>query len=178
MFFRKPNFWYSSNAYEIFIDTDNFQRSIKHTNARLLGAIECERLAVHSLEHHKSRNENHVHTLITLQEPMPAMERYVWALILHSDIYRSASVMMRHLNNVPHPDILITPTKFKREPNDICFCKEKHNAATMEKCEAATRLRGELRITGFFGVPSKSGFNIFERFEFFNFMQSWERNNK
>lgn len=149
-------FWYVAKHNEIFVDTDNYSRSVKHTARRLLGAIKCGRLDVAAIEWHPSSSEDHIHTIITLQNFMPAVERYVWALILHSDIYRTASTIMRDLYAVPAPDILITPHRFKRAPDDVCCCEQKHKAAVMEKCPAATRLRGDDRIKGFFGLPDNA----------------------
>lgn len=154
------NFWYVSQSNEIFVDTDNFSRSIKHTTARLLGAIKCGRLRVSDIEFHTSKNENHIHTLITLAEPMQAIERYTWAIVLHSDIYRAASTIMRQLYGVAAADVFITPTRFKREPDVICECDSKHKAQTMLTCPAAFQLRGEDRIRGFFGLPDNSNWTL------------------
>jgi hypothetical protein len=154
------NYWYSSRPNEIFIDTDNFHRSIKHTCARLLGAIECGKLKVQNIEFHQSQSKDHVHTIITLQNRMPAMERYIWAMVLHSDIYRTAATIMRCMHGVSNADVLISPEKFKREPDDFCECATKHNAQTMIVCPAAIRLRGEDRIKGFFGKPDNRGWSL------------------
>lgn len=143
-------FWYVSRDNEIFIDTDNVSRSIGHTCARLLGAIKNHKLDVTNIEWHES-SDNHIHAIIRLRTPMPAMQRYIWAMILHSDIYRAACNMMRHINDIPAADILITPHCFARTPDDICYCKEKHSAAVMQDCPAAERLRGVYRVAAFFG---------------------------
>lgn len=154
------NLWYVARPNEIFIDTDNFARSIKHTAARLAGAIKCGRLHVKNLEFHASRNENHIHTIITLHNEMPAIERATWALILHSDIYRAASTIMRTLYNVPCSDILITPNPFLRSPDAVCECEEKHSSQVMLACPAAFQLRGESVARGFFGLPDNSGWTL------------------
>lgn len=150
------NFWYVSTEYEILIDTDNAHRSFKHFDMRLQGAIESEKLAVYSIETHSSTRPNHLHTLITLKKPMDAIERQVWAIILHSDIYRGCCNIMRAIKNVPSPDLLITPLQFMRKFDAVCFCETKHNAETMFHCPVALELRGEERTLGFFGKPKKN----------------------
>lgn len=146
-------FWYVARPNEIFIDTDHVSRSIKHTCKRLLGAIKCARLNVVKIESHNSTSEDHVHMIISLGERMGQVERAVWALVLHSDIYRAACTIMRSLDGVPAPDILITPHRFDRAPDDVCNCVWKHDAVTMQKCPAAIKLRGDDRVKGFFGLP-------------------------
>lgn len=154
------NFWYASRSDEIFIDTDNFHRSVKHTCSRLMGAIKCGRLKVSKMEFHPSRSENHIHTLITLSEPMENLKRYVWAIILHSDLYRGCITIMRELHSVSSPDILITPTRFEREADAVCECEQKHSAEVMQNCPAAIQLRGENRARGFFGLPEKEEWTL------------------
>lgn len=149
-------FWYVSRINEIFVDTDNYSRSIKHTASRLLGAIKCNRLDVLEIEQHPSSSADHIHTLITLKHSLSPIERYVWALILHSDIYRTASTIMRELNGVPAPDVFITPHRFNRAPDDVCNCDGKHKGEVMQNCPAAIRQRGDDRVRGFFGLPDHS----------------------
>lgn len=148
------NLWYVSRENEIFIDMDNFRRSVNHAKMRLMGAVECDRLSILRVESHES-STNKVHAIVTLNEPMRGIERATWGIILHSDLYRAASTIMRHLYNVDSPDILITPKRFLRAPDDSCDCLSKHIAEVMEKCPAAIRLRGENRTAGFFGKPAK-----------------------
>jgi hypothetical protein len=147
------NYWYVSQENEIFIDMDNFKRSINHARVRLVGAIECNRLSVLRVESHES-SPNKIHSIVTLNEPMRGIERATWGIILHSDLYRAASTIMRYLYNVNAADVLITPKKFNREPDDFCECERKHIAEVMDKCPAAIRLRGEKRTAGFFGKPN------------------------
>lgn len=155
------NYWYVSRDNEIFIDTDNFRRSEMHTSARIRGAIIHQKLNIKSIEFHTSNSENHLHTLITLWNDMSALERYTWAIIFHSDIYRGCCNIMRHLNSIPAPDVLITPMTFRREPDLICTCETKHNAETMDRCNAAKVLRGKYRVNSFFGNYYK-GESIFK----------------
>lgn len=153
-------FWYVSRPNEIFIDTDNYKRSMKHTARRLLGAVKSGRLNVYRVEQHESSSPDHVHTLITLNGPMEPIERYIWAMILHSDIYRTASTIMRYLQGTSAPDVFITPLRFNRAPDDVCCCFVKHKAEVMQKCPAAIRLRGMNRVQGFFGLPDNSAKGI------------------
>ena len=159
------NYWYSSRANEIFIDTDNFHRSIAHTCSRLMGAIKCGRLRVKEIEYHKSRSENHIHTLITLKEEMDDISRYVWAIILHSDLYRGCSTIMRSRSGISNPDIFITPKRFQRVEDDYCDCEQKHSAEVLLTCPAAIRMRGNDRVKGMFGLPEK-GFTLEQISEF------------
>lgn len=166
------NYWYVARANELFIDTDNASRSIKHSRARLQGAIECGKLDVAYVMSRPSKSKDHIHTIITLRESMNPILRSVWEIILHGDIYRGCCGIMRvscgsflERNNC---DILISPFElfecqpkyfsgdWKRYHDDFCECSTKHNAETMKTCPAAIRLRGENRTRGFFGKPSKN----------------------
>lgn len=163
------NYWYVARANELFIDTDNASKSTKHARARLQGAIECGKLNVVYVMSRPSKSKNHVHTIITLKEPIAIWgERYVWEIILHGDIYRGCCNLMRYFYDVSSPDILISPWPYfyikeqkedspaARYPDDKCNCTSKHTRAVMETCPAAIRLRGENRTRGFFGKPSKN----------------------
>lgn len=161
------NYWYVARDNEIFIDTDNFARSMQHTKMRLQGAIECGKLDVAYIMQRPSKSDGekgkgHVHTIITLKSEMDAVQRATWALVLHSDIYRAACTIMRSCHGVVAPDVLISPyasfyltdRKPERMYDDLCHCTVKHNAAGMENCLAAIRLRGKKRLLTFFGKPS------------------------
>lgn len=160
------NYWYVARANELFIDTDNVSRSIKHTKARLQGAIECGKLDIAYVMTRTSKSKNHIHTIITLNRSICYVERYAWEIILHGDIYRSACNLMRSLNNVSAPDVLISPfanfiildpvREIIRMSDDKCDCDMKHDAWGMMQCPAAHRLRGKNRTIGFFGKPSKN----------------------
>lgn len=158
------NYWYVARANELFIDTDNVSKSIRHTRARLQGAIECGKLDVAYVMSHPSKRKDHLHTIITIKDELSPTERYVWEVILHGDIYRGCCNIMRYLHGVPGADVLISPhSQFcndaahapDRMADDSCACTSKHNAATMATCPAAIRLRGDNRTRGFFGKPSK-----------------------
>lgn len=106
--------------------------------------------------------------------------RSVWEMIFHSDIYRGCCNVMRSQIGINAPRVLISPypswvdiietgtkkhshgyvieatVEHVRHANDSCDCATKHNAATMETCPAAMRLRGEHRNAGLFGKPSKN----------------------
>jgi hypothetical protein len=166
------NYWYVARPNELFIDTDNVHRSIKHAKSRLQGAIESQRLDVDYVMSHHSRNKNHLHTIITLKNPITNVERYVWEIMLHGDIYRACCNIMRSATGVPSPDILISPFhrfcisqygKTMRLCDDSCTCESKHNFDTMLLCPAAIRLRGESRVNSFFGKPSKNPCTIWRQ---------------
>lgn len=148
------NYWYVARPNEIFIDADNWKRSRAHTRARLQGAIEYGKLPILDVEIHES-STNHVHILITLAENMPPIERAVWGIILHSDIYRGCATIMRHSANIAAADVLINSRMFHRMADAVCHCKNKHKQKIMVNCKAAIALRGDDRIRGFFGKPSK-----------------------
>jgi hypothetical protein len=164
------NYWYVARPNELFLDIDNVSRSIKHARARLQGAIECGRLDVQFIMQRPSKSKNHLHVIITLNEPyVLPVARAVWEIILHGDIYRGCCNVIREYANVPAPDILISPfdhfgnTDYSetikpqiRMSDDKCDCEGKHKASVMETCPAAKRLRGEFRNVGFFGKPSKN----------------------
>lgn len=163
------NYWYVARANELFIDTDNVSKSIKHTRARLQGAIEYGKLDIAYVMSHPSKRKDHLHTIITLtkETQLSPTERYVWEIILHGDIYRGCCNIMRYLSGVPGADVLISQysyfeyfdrpdlMKHVRPADYSCNCTSRHNAATMAECPAAIRLRGNNRTRGFFGKPSK-----------------------
>ena len=164
------NYWYVAKPNELFLDIDNVSKSIRHARARLQGAIECGKLDVAYVMQRPSKSKNHLHVIITLNEPycLPVASA-VWEIILHSDIYRGCCNVIREYANVPAPRILISPfdnfeTTIRHYPNefidrsydDQCDCPGKHTAAVMLACPAARRLRGEMRAIGFFGKPSKN----------------------
>ena len=168
------NFWYVARPNELFLDIDNASRSLKHARARLQGAIECGKLDVAYLVQHPSKSKDHIHVIVTLVKEIANFDRIAWEVILHGDLYRGCCNLMRLSNAIPAFDVLISPfsdfgwsgkladeingyTEFAdRFPDAQCNCKSKHNAATMQNCPAAIRLRGEFRNAGFFGKPSKN----------------------
>jgi len=158
------NYWYVARPNELFIDTDKMSRSLAHTKARLQGAIECVKLDVAYVMQRPSMRPDHCHTIITLKHEMYWLDRYVWEMILHGDIYRGFCNIMRSHSNILNADILISQydsfitsnLKQERWPDDECECLTKHNSATMQTCPAAIRLRGDKRNMGFFGKPSKN----------------------
>jgi hypothetical protein len=169
------NYWYCARPNELFLDIDNVSRSIKHARARLQGAIECGKLDVVRVMQHTSRSKNHLHAIVTLVPDVAPLDRYLWEILLHGDLYRGLCNIRRELDGISAPDVLISPygffcspsneqaqklkppfTVFQRNADDSCYCKTKHNAATMETCPAAKRLRGEFCNVGFFGRPSRN----------------------
>jgi len=163
------NYWYVARSNELFIDTDNVSKSIKHTRARLQGAIECGKLEVLEVMSMES-SPNHLHTIITLKNDLSSVERFVWEIILHGDIYRGCCNIMRWLHGVPYPNVLISPhqdflshdKKWTRPADHVCQCVGKHKAAIMQTCQVAIRLRGRHRTAAFFGKPSKNPCKIWE----------------
>jgi hypothetical protein len=150
------NYWYVAKPNELLIDMDKPERSYGHFAKRLAGAIECEKFKIQSYEFHHSRSGSHLHFLITLESAfLCEIERVVWEVVLHSDIYKGCATLMRLIHAVDAADLLITPFPFKRKADDICTCVAKHSAEIMKNCPAAIRLRGDDRIRGFFGIPSK-----------------------
>lgn len=155
------NFWYVANPHEILIDMDRPKSSLLHAEKRLAGAIVHNKLQVFSIELHESFSSDHVHARIVTPLYLSALERAVWAMALHSDIYRGLCTIMRIYNNIMSPDLLITPTPFVRPPDAWCECESKHNAETMNECPAAKQLRGEKRTVSFFGRLETLDFKLF-----------------
>lgn len=153
-------FWYVASNYELFIDCDRYAESIGHIRRRLQGAIECKVLDVKNLHNFKSSTENHRHIIIELHVPMQPMKRYAWEMLLHGDIYRAASNIMREeakkVAKEISVDVLISKNILHRKEDAICFCKHKHTKTVMLKCQSAYILRGEFRATGYFGKPSNN----------------------
>lgn len=155
------NFWYVARNYEILLDIDRPNTALSHAEARLRGAMQHRALHVRRVEYHASNSASHLHALITLDQDLHPIERATWAIAFHSDIYRACNNIMRALYEIPAPDLLITPIKFDRPPDDICACEYKHGGPIMESCDAADRLRGVDRVRSFFGRP-ESGEEIFK----------------
>lgn len=172
MRYTRMNYWYVARPNELFLDIDNVSKSIRHARARLQGAIECGKLDVAHVMQRPSRSKDHLHAIVILNRSICYIERCVWEVILHGDIYRGCSNLMRAFNNVAAYDILISPwpcfnfqdekdddrnlTYKQRDHDDFCNCPTKHTAAVMLACPAAKRLRGEMHAVGFFGKPSKN----------------------
>jgi len=170
------NYWYVARPNELFIDTDNVSKSIHHTRARLQGAIECKKLSVYQVLSMPSKNTNHLHTIITLKHPISEIERFVWEIILHGDIYRGCCNIMRHIDGIGSPDLLISPHEYFRQdsiPGHASFIDRthdyscdcpfpKHTAWVMMQCPVAYKLRGRHRAVGFFGKPSKNPCTIWK----------------
>lgn len=168
------NYWYVARPNELFLDIDNASRSIKHAKARLQGAIEYGKLDVARVMQRQSKTKNHLHAIATLNNPITDIERYVWEVLLHGDIYRACSNIMRGIHGVPAPDVLISPyptfqsidgngySWWVRGFDDSCDCDGKHTAYWMGQCPAAHRLRGEKRLSAFFGKPSKNPCDVWK----------------
>jgi hypothetical protein len=154
------NYWYVARTNEILLDIDRPNSALKHSEERLRGAMSSRQLHINRIEYHASLNANHLHGLITLDQDLHPIERSVWGIVFHGDIYRGCNNIMRALYEVPSPDLLITPIRFEREPDRICNCTCKHTAPVMDACEAADALRGVDRIRSFFGKP-EAGEEIF-----------------
>lgn len=164
----KQWFWYVARSNEIFIDADKekFHKGLDHVRRRLQGAIEADKLKVNQVIQLPSATNGHRHIIIQLSQNIGAIDRAVWAIIFHSDIYRACATIARITNGVAAADVLISPHDLSynaegkklgnivRNPDDFCYCEAKHKAAVMDKCPAAIRLRGENRTRGFFGKPS------------------------
>jgi hypothetical protein len=151
------NYWYVARSNELLIDMDKPERSCLHFLRRLGGALEYKKFALQRMEIHHSSSGSHLHILLTLENHfMCEVERVVWSIVLHSDIYRGCSTIMRLIHGVDAADLLITPFKFERQPDDVCECIGKHDAETMKNCPAGIRLRGDDRLRGFFGIPTSS----------------------
>jgi hypothetical protein len=150
-------FWYSAYKTELFLDIDNYSKCINHLRQRLQGAIECNVLPVQTCFVYNSTRPDHKHIIVTLTEPLPDIERCMWEIVLHSDIYRGCCNVMRYTNDIPHADILIGREVYHRQPDAICECESKHTRSVMDDCEAAKQLRSEYRTASFFGKPSKNG---------------------
>jgi hypothetical protein len=149
--------WYSARDNELFIDMDRYKESINHVCRRLQGAMETGALEVENTFFTASSTFNHMHLIIILKKPLRnRYEAYAWEMILHGDIYRAASNILRESRGVPNPDILISKINLHRLPDAECNCISKHKRSTMLECDAAKLLRGEKRLTTFFGKPSEN----------------------
>lgn len=152
--------WYAARPNEIFVDCDNWERSRDHIRKRLMGAIESGKLFVNNVHLYPSSTMGHMHMIVVLNDihnPTP-LEKAVWAVILHSDIYRGCATVMRtyrHSHDALFAsDVLIARSPLHRNPDAVCNCTGKHKYKIMADCPAALRLRGNARVESFFGKPS------------------------
>lgn len=148
-------YWYVATPTELFIDMDRYEKSIEHARMRLQSAIEGKLLNVQMVYDTESSSGKH-HIIILLHTPLPAMERFAWEMVLHSDIYRTACNMMRYSKGIKAADILISKQPLHRIADITCTCKTKHKRSTMENCPAAISLRGQHRTAPLFGMPTKT----------------------
>lgn len=146
--------WYSARSNELFVDIDRFEKSKKHIERRLQGAIESEALKVKEVFIYPSLREDHRHMIVVLNSPLMSLQRYTWEMMFHGDIYRAAANIMRYTNKIPNPDILISKIHLHRSPDGVCKCESKHNRATMLTCPTAFAFREEGVAPTFFGKPS------------------------
>jgi hypothetical protein len=148
--------WYSARPNELFIDIDRFEKSKKHIERRLQGAIESMALKIQSVFIFPSLRPDHKHMIVVLRDYIPDYERYAWEMLFHGDIYRACANIMRSSRGVKHPDVLISRLYLHREPDARCNCESKHNRVVMEKCVTALRLREKYGVSfQFFGCPSR-----------------------
>lgn len=159
--------WYVARDNELFIDMDRYAESIHHAGRRLQGAIDGKYLDVREVYAYPSQTNNHAHIIIVLGENHKTkdkmhygeIQRYVWEMLFHGDIYRCASNIFRRVYSVGSPDILITRRILHRTPDFDCECQNKHSKLeVMKNCPAATALRGIARTMQFFGKPSKESY--------------------
>jgi len=152
-------YWYVANDKELFIDMD--RDAVKHFFARFESAKNGP-LKVARFRQQPSLTSGHRHIVIELCKEMPAIERYVWEIVLRSDVYRGCCNIMRELKGISAPDILITRTMFPdyRQPDDACFCPRKHDTQQMKLCPIAIKLRGAGIVKGFFGHRKETHENM------------------
>lgn len=155
------NLWYVGRNTEILVDMDKPGTSIPHANRRIAGAIENHKLDVYKVEVHESFTPSHIHALITLNRPLSDIERIIWGIIFHSDIYRGMASLMRVINYAPSADLLVTPRGFIRLPDYMCDCPSKHTEEIMNACPVAKIARGEWRTKTFFSFPENTTKKIF-----------------
>jgi hypothetical protein len=148
--------WYVARPNEIFIDADKWDKCKNHVRERLQGAIECGKLDVKNVHLFPSNTSGHMHMVIELNEEISDIDKAVWAVLFHSDIYRACATIMRIHHEHYSPDILISKMELHRVADSRCLCKAKHSYKIMDKCLSANYLRGKYRTYGFFGKPSKN----------------------
>ena len=151
-------YWYIARRNELFLDIDQPDRVINHLRRRLQGAIESGKLDVRCVYRQRSQSGNREHIIVTLNRELSDIERYVWEIVLRSDLYRGCNNIMRALHRVGAPDVFISrqDSYFFRPPDATCNCRGKHKSNVMEHCPVAIKYRGKWRVYGFFGRPSSA----------------------
>ncbi|MGH8715527.1 MAG: hypothetical protein ACREA9_28955 [Pyrinomonadaceae bacterium] len=154
-------YWYIARQNELLLDIDRAE-FLPHLSRRLQGAIDCEKLAVHSARIFPSIRNGHFHVFIFLSRALPDPERFIWEIILRSDIYRGCCNLMRWINGIKAPGLLISQYEYIgiRKPDYFCLCEEKHTNKIMAICPIAKKIRGKYAARGFFGKPSERTFFI------------------
>lgn len=142
-----PWFWYVTRDDELMLDIDGTVAgsALGPTRIRLEAAIDSGKLAVSAAWIYRSGTNGHFHVILKMAREMPSIHRYVWEMQLRGDLYRGRCNIMRWVEYVPAPSLLISPRpwrSFPREPDAACECNGKHTFEAMGKCPAHLQLRG------------------------------------
>ncbi len=154
-------YWYVAKKNELMVDIDESAnaplRKLVSAGRRLRGALSAKALSVLDVWLYPSAQEKHYHLIVRLDGKMDECCRHIWELYLRNDVYRSCNNLMRGHRLIGAPDLLISDRKwegFYRTHDCECFCKTKHDRATMNECSAVSVLRG--CNPEFFGRPGRA----------------------
>lgn len=104
----------------------------------------------------ESTSDDHFHLTVRLASAVPSLYRMVYQLYLYDHTYRSVKNLMRVLQRVEAPSLLISPTNwlkvrpvhgtFWRNPDAICQCELSIHKSQIkiQACPAHLKLRGQV----------------------------------
>jgi len=132
--------WYLARDTEILVDLDDAHKVLAQSGGsrlemffrrRLRDAIRAQLLDVQSVYLADSYTPGHLHGFVTLETPMPLMERLIWQAWLGCDLFRARADLMRAERGHRYPSLLILPAPVPvRAPDAICPCDGKHDTLT------------------------------------------------
>jgi hypothetical protein len=150
-------FWYVARENELMIDCDSkalLEIAMKRLQDTTRIGIE-EPLSVKDIFLAPSKNSEHFHITVRLNESIDPIRRAIWQLFLFDDVTRSTHNLFRAVNNIPAPSLLISPynwlnlstlatVKFWRSHDAVCTCSPlRHKSAkAILECPAHILLRG------------------------------------
>jgi hypothetical protein len=150
--------WYVARDDELMLDIDGKASgsNLGPMRVRLDAALRSGLLKLRGpVFVYRSKTAHHYHVILRLAGPMEPARRFTWEMQLRSDAYRGRCNLIRALDGVPAPGLLIAPgpwPEFYRPADATCFCPGKHDFETLKTCPAAEKLRGKDHAArGYFG---------------------------
>lgn len=142
--------WYVARENEIFCDLDS-RRQLGRAMAVLRRVMRRHSLPLQSAYLFPSFTFGKYHLILLLNSAMDAALRARWAMWFGSDKTRGLYTLERLARGVQWADLLITPYRLHREPDEACKCPDKHKALRITRnCPIMEMLLAEFATAEFF----------------------------